>query len=241
MSTRPTTYTPDDRVKLLDFGIAKLAHRDDGTAPRDTTCTMADFTAQGVVVGTTRYMAPEQARGQPVDPRADIFSFGAVLYEMIAGRHAFQGDSVLEISTAIVRDNPKPLFDVAPDVPRDLERIRRALPSQRPGSQVPDCRQYQSDARKEDLREESNPVSWPPLSPSHAAAEIVLLGPVFAAVMALGLGRVYAKRDSAPRPGKCRWYRSTSDPGDETIRVHCRPTGRQFVYVAGVSRDSSDL
>jgi eukaryotic-like serine/threonine-protein kinase len=64
-------------------------------------------------------MAPEQARGQPVDPRADIFSFGAVLYEMIAGRHAFQGDSVLEISTAIVRDNPKPLVDVVPDVPRD--------------------------------------------------------------------------------------------------------------------------
>ena len=75
LSTRPTTYTPDDRVKLLDFGIAKLVHRDDGTAP-DTTRTMADLTAQGLVVGTTRYMAPEQARGQPVDPRADIFSLG---------------------------------------------------------------------------------------------------------------------------------------------------------------------
>ena len=114
--------TPEDRVKLLDFGIAKLTHRDDGTAP-DVTRTMADLTADGVVVGTTRYMAPEQARGQRIDPRADIFAFGAVLYEMVTGQYAFQGDSVPEISTAVLRDNPKPLSAAAPDVPRDLERI----------------------------------------------------------------------------------------------------------------------
>ena len=114
--------TPDDRVKLLDFGIAKLVHRDDATA-QDATRTMADLTAQGLVVGTTRYMAPEQARGQPVDPRADIFSFGAVLYEMVTGQYAFEGDSVPEISTAVLRDNPKPLSGVAPQAPRELERI----------------------------------------------------------------------------------------------------------------------
>ena len=82
--------TPDDRVKLLDFGIAKLVHPVDGMAA-DVTRTTDDLTAEGLVVGTTRYMSPEQAQGQPVDPRADIFSFGAVLYEMITGRVAFEG------------------------------------------------------------------------------------------------------------------------------------------------------
>ena len=231
--------TPDDRVKLLDFGIAKLAHRDDGTAP-DTTRTMADFTAQGVVVGTTRYMAPEQARGQPVDPRADIFAFGAVLYEMIAGRHAFQGDSVLEISTAIVRDNPKPLFDVVPDVPRDLERIvARCL------RKDPD-RRFQTAAdlkvTLEDLREESNSGESAAAVPvTRRRRSLVLLGPVFAAVMALGLGWVYAKRDRAPAPGEMQIVPLTSDPGDETM-PSLSPDGTQVVYVAEeFLRDSSDL
>jgi eukaryotic-like serine/threonine-protein kinase len=102
--------TPEGRVKLLDFGLAKLVQRDDGPAS-DVTRTTGDLTAEGMVVGTTRYMSPEQARGKPVDARTDIFSFGAVLYEMIAGRHAFDGDSVLEIATAVVRDNPAPLSE----------------------------------------------------------------------------------------------------------------------------------
>ena len=84
--------TPDDHVKLLDFGIAKLVHPMEGNAP-DVTRTTDNLTAVGLVVGTTRYMSPEQAQGQQVDPRTDIFSFGAVLYEMITGRVAFAGNS----------------------------------------------------------------------------------------------------------------------------------------------------
>ena len=68
-------------------------------------------------------MSPEQAQGQPVDPRSDIFSFGAVLHEMITGRVAFEGASVLGIAAAVIRENPKPLSDAGREVPGELERI----------------------------------------------------------------------------------------------------------------------
>ena len=82
--------TPDAHVKLLDFGIAKLVPAEEGIP--DVTRTTDDFRAVGLVIGTTRYMSPEQAQGLQVDPRTDIFSFGAVLHEMITGRVAFEGD-----------------------------------------------------------------------------------------------------------------------------------------------------
>src|SRR5262245_10658125 len=100
-------------AKLLDFGIAKV-----DTAARDLT-----LTAQGAVVGTVAYMSPEQAQGQPVDARSDIFSFGVLLYELLSGRSAFQGDTVAEVFSALLRDEPPPF-----DAPAALERIvRRCL------------------------------------------------------------------------------------------------------------------
>jgi eukaryotic-like serine/threonine-protein kinase len=95
----------DGSVKLLDFGLAKLAG--DGNA--DITRTIA-----GSVMGTAAYMAPEQAQGRPLDARADIFSFGSVLYELIAGRRAFPGDSIALVLSSILRDDPSPLGSAAP-------------------------------------------------------------------------------------------------------------------------------
>ncbi len=97
--------TEDGSVKLLDFGLAKLA----GNGSTDVTRTIA-----GTVIGTVAYMAPEQAEGKPLDARADIFSFGAVIYELIAGRRAFPGDSIASVWTSVLRDNPTPLGSVAP-------------------------------------------------------------------------------------------------------------------------------
>ena len=83
----------------------------------------ADPTEPGRIVGTVAYMSPEQAEGKPVDARSDIFSFGAVLYEMVTGRRAFPGTSAADTLAAVLRDEPKPPREIVPEVPRDLERI----------------------------------------------------------------------------------------------------------------------
>jgi Tol biopolymer transport system component/serine/threonine protein kinase len=111
-------------VKVLDFGLAKLAEPD-RTNPLTRTETMADkpVTEEGVIVGTVSYMSPEQAEGRKVDARSDIFSFGAVLYEMITGQRAFTGDSMVSILSAVLRDDPKPASQIAQGLPHELDRI----------------------------------------------------------------------------------------------------------------------
>ena len=109
-------------VKVLDFGLAKLAEQD---APQedDATRTQRALTEEGTVVGSAPYMSPEQAEGRKLDARSDIFSFGAVLYEMLSGKRAFSGSSRLATMSAILQKEPPPLSSVAPDVPREVERI----------------------------------------------------------------------------------------------------------------------
>jgi serine/threonine protein kinase len=93
-------------VKLLDFGLAK--HRGDSSAPKDETLTIG-VTAVGMITGTPAYMSPDQAEGKPVDARSDIFSFGRVLSEMLAGRRAFSGGSASATMGAIIHKDPDPL------------------------------------------------------------------------------------------------------------------------------------
>jgi serine/threonine protein kinase len=82
----------------------------------------------GTIVGTVAYMSPEQSQGKKVDAPSDIFSMGSVLYEMITGRRAFPRDTTFSTRTAIARDEPKPVSELAPEIPRDLEKIiRRCL------------------------------------------------------------------------------------------------------------------
>ncbi|MBI3696238.1 MAG: protein kinase [Acidobacteria bacterium] len=109
-------------VKVLDFGLAKLTERivADEAAP---TATAGRDTQEGAILGTVAYMSPEQAEGKPVDGRSDVFSFGVVLYEMLAGRRPFQGDSNLSTLLAILRDPPAPLENARADVPADLDHI----------------------------------------------------------------------------------------------------------------------
>jgi serine/threonine protein kinase/Tol biopolymer transport system component len=110
------------RVKLLDFGLAKLIGADHPRSGAQTSTT-ALVTAPGSVVGTAAYMSPEQAEGQAVDARSDVFSFGAVLYEMLTGRRAFPGDSVASTLAAVLKEQPRPLREVVPGVPSDLDRL----------------------------------------------------------------------------------------------------------------------
>ena len=112
--------TRDGHVKILDFGLAKLT-QDAGTASMMATASPA--TEPGVVLGTAGYMAPEQVRGQVLDQRADLFAFGAILYELLTGRRAFRGETAPDTMAAILNDEPPELRAAAPQVPPGVARI----------------------------------------------------------------------------------------------------------------------
>ena len=114
--------TKDGRVKILDFGLAKLTQPDDGQRQTEIPTRRVD-TNPGVVMGTVGYMSPEQVRGQPVDHRSDIFSFGAILYEMLSGRRAFHGQSTADTMSAILKEDPPELSETNKTVSPALERL----------------------------------------------------------------------------------------------------------------------
>src|SRR5580658_2174336 len=110
-------------VKLLDFGLAKLVVAETGDLNRTATALDAPLTIDGAVMGTVNYMSPEQAEGKKVDARSDIFSFGAVLYEMLTGQCAFRGSSPISTLTAVLRDDVQPIVELKPNMPVELEHI----------------------------------------------------------------------------------------------------------------------
>ena len=115
--------TEQKRVKVLDFGLAKLeevsaSHEDDSTR------TAQAISEEGTVAGSAPYMSPEQAEGKKIDARSDIFSFGAVLYEMVTGQRAFQGDTRASTMAAVLKSDPKPAAQIAVDaLPKELDRV----------------------------------------------------------------------------------------------------------------------
>src|SRR4029450_8105617 len=119
---------PDGYVKVLDFGIAKLTEQKPASDEHKGTATATLQTRLGLVLGTAHYMSPEQARGQKVDARSDIWSLGVVLYEMVAGSTPFRGDTPSDCIAAILTAEPAPVSSISPDVPARLESIlQRAL------------------------------------------------------------------------------------------------------------------
>jgi serine/threonine protein kinase len=116
--------TKDGRLKILDFGLAKPASDIDG----NTATVAAPGTLPGMVLGTAGYMSPEQVRGKPADIRSDIFSFGAILYEMVAGQRAFRGASSIETMNAILKEDPPEISVGTKNTSPAMERfIRRCL------------------------------------------------------------------------------------------------------------------
>ncbi len=114
---------PDGYVKILDFGLAKLVQPKTPLVGGDDPTAKQNKTAQGIVMGTVNYMSPEQAKAEKVDQRTDIFSLGVVIYEMVAGRTPFQGNSMSETFANLINTEPQPLSRYASNVPDELQRI----------------------------------------------------------------------------------------------------------------------
>jgi serine/threonine protein kinase len=149
--------TGQGQIKVLDFGLAKLADAL-GAAAEDRTVTARKAgspTERGTIVGTASYMSPEQAQGTAVDARSDVFSFGAVLYEMATGRRAFQGSTTMSTLASVMRDDPpSPSTHTGTPLPHDLETVINRALKKDPGRRF----QHMADLKValEELKEQSD-------------------------------------------------------------------------------------
>jgi serine/threonine-protein kinase len=133
---------PDQRVKLMDFGIARQLPSEATTV---TGTDLPNWMRESKFAGTLAYMAPELYRGETCDARADLFSLGVVLYEIVAGRRPFPGVEATALASQTLNDSPRPLGEVAPGVPAELALIARKLLEKRPESRYQSAREVQAD------------------------------------------------------------------------------------------------
>jgi eukaryotic-like serine/threonine-protein kinase len=191
--------TTDGHVKVLDFGLARSLSGADDAA---TTVT----TSPGIVMGTVGYMAPEQARGLPVDHRADIFAFGCVMYELIAGRRAFERASAADTLSAILKEDPPPLSGADLTVPPALERVIQRCLEKDPGERFQSARDlaFALDALS------SGAVGLPPsgraaVTPPRPWRRLATAAAIVAAVVAaFVLGRILSPAGTGQSPTMTR-------------------------------------
>src|SRR5258708_37067098 len=144
----------DGLVKLMDFGLAKLIGPQETMELTATVPMAPQQTRAGTILGTAAYMSPEQAEGKNLDERSDIFSFGLLLYEMVAGRRAFVSETYVSTMAAILHHEPGALCEISPAIPPDWEGI--IAPS------IPKCPTQRFPFRADDKARSSHPACrWP--------------------------------------------------------------------------------
>jgi len=201
--------TPRGHLKVLDFGLAKLRPELDG--PLDEDALTQSMTQPGLVVGTVRYMSPEQTLGRVVDARSDIFSAGIVLYELATGRAPFLGATSTETIVKITRDQPAPVRELNAEVPVELERIIRKCLEKDPDRRYQNARDLMLDleALAKDAESGSLTAPPPPL-PRATRSRWLVIGAVVVALAAVGLwlavgpARDRGERIASPRSPCCR-------------------------------------
>jgi eukaryotic-like serine/threonine-protein kinase len=231
-------------VKVLDFGLAKLTDKSENS-DREFTGTMdpgdTPASAEGIIVGTVSYMSPEQAEGKKVDARSDIFSFGALLYEMVTGRRAFEGDSKLSTLSAVLREEPKPAGQIVEGLPRELERIITRCLRKSPERRF----QTMADLKValQELKEESDSgtLQAPPALQQRPGRQRVWVGALLAA-FALGAGALWLMRSPGKTPeAALNPIPLTTYPGFQGSPSFS-PDGNQVAFVwNGEKQDNFDI
>ncbi len=209
-------------VKVLDFGLAKVEHAPAVDSRSHVETQAASLTAEGSMLGTLPYMSPEQVEGHEADARSDIFAFGVVLYELIAGTRPFTGKTQANLVASILKEEPRPLFEMQPRTPRGLAEVVRT------------CLEKDPEKRWQSARDVRHALRWmaaepPPSIPARSVRVWQWLAVLMAAI-ALGIG-AWVFRPTAP--GSLSRFEA---PVPENVTpyddVSVSPDGRKLVFAA---------
>jgi serine/threonine protein kinase len=230
--------TATHAVKVLDFGIARMPGTGAATHAVESveTVTLRQVeTATGIILGTAAYMSPEQAEGRQLDNRTDIFSFGAVLYEMVTGRRAFQGKSLASTLSAVLRDEPEPVSRLARDIPYALERVVRRCLRKNPDERYQHMADLKLDLRelKEDMDSRRVNAEAPSPPRRRRAVDVTITISAFALIAVLAGLFYFRHRTPAPTSALTR---VTSDAGLSYYPA-LSPDGKLLAYVSDRADD----
>jgi Tol biopolymer transport system component len=228
--------TADGRVKILDFGLAKLTQPEGASASQTN---LPTATEPGVVLGTLGYMAPEQVRGKGADARSDIFAFGAILYEMLSGRRAFQADTAADTISAILNKEPAELSETNKRIPESLDRIVRHCLEKSPESRFHSASDIAFDLEAISGTSLAAPITSARVSWSGRVRRLLpwLVLPALAAAFLLGRQMSGSRRATGAGGGDpiiADVKKLTIQPGVEAF-PSLSPDGSQVVYEAGPS------
>jgi serine/threonine protein kinase len=222
--------TKDGRVKILDFGVAKLRTSEDESLSDEDT--MEQDTSPGTVIGTVGYMSPEQVRGQTVDGRSDIFSLGTVMYEMVGGEHPFRGSSPADTMSSILREDPRDLMTLNPNVTPGLDRVVRHCIEKNPEQRFQSARDL---AFHLDMLSSASGSSPTLESKAYETWRRPIAG-ILGVIAVLGLGVVggwfLRARAAASLTPRMHFTQLTYDEGME-LQPSIAPEGETFVFTRG--------
>ena len=231
----------DGQVKILDFGLARAMDAAGGPSPLTTeeaTMFSPAITDPGTVVGTVGYMAPEQIRGLATDGRSDLFALGAVLYEMLSGRRAFQRDTPADTITAVLNDEPLDFAGTRVDVPPGLDRIIRHCLEKQAGERFQSARDV---AFALEALSGSATSATAVVAPAAAPRRMLPLALAIAAAVALAAAGVLAGRATAPRAAApVRFTTKTFEP-QSIVNARFMPDGQSIVFSSALTGNAIRL
>jgi eukaryotic-like serine/threonine-protein kinase len=234
---------PDGTVKVLDFGLAKALAPDGASATADamhSPTLTARATQMGMIIGTAAYMSPEQARGKAVDRRADIWAFGVVVFEMLTGKRAFEGDEVSDTLASVLKSEPQ-WKAIPADLPPPIHRLLRRCLEKEPRKRLSAI----GDARLELDDNEPAPPSANVATPAPRSSWVSRLWPAAAVVVIIGITGLTAfalwNRPAVVRPASARLAIPLPPGAELTSYPAISRDGRTVAYVAQQGADDSQL